>query len=99
MRFGLAFSLSVLLLGVATLRAQSNPAPAAPASGTYLVMGNDDFSFGGWITIYYLVDGIPQNPSSAYWYRVGEVPEVLSVDPTAQRLYVAAATDNNQGEQ
>jgi 6-phosphogluconolactonase len=64
-----------------------------------LVMGNDNFGNGGYITIYQLVDGIPQNPGSPYTHPINEVPEVLSVDPAAQRLYVAAAFDNSQGDQ
>jgi hypothetical protein len=43
MRFVLGFVLSVLLLGVATLRAQSNPTPGAPPSHTYLSYGERQF--------------------------------------------------------
>jgi DNA-binding beta-propeller fold protein YncE len=95
MRFVLGVLLSVLLLGVATLRAQTNPTPgAAPASTTFLVMANGPIANGGYITIYPLKDGVPQNPSSPYSYFVTGEPSALSVDSSKQWLY---ATVGNEG--
>jgi DNA-binding beta-propeller fold protein YncE len=87
MRFVLGFVLSVFLLGVATSRAQTNLTPGAPTSSTFLVIASGPIANGGYITIYPLKEGIPQDLSSPYSYFVAGEPAALSVDSSRQRLY------------
>ncbi len=95
-RFASGVLLSVFLLGGAVSSAQTNTSPNAPNSRTFLVLGNK-LAVGGSIAIYRLAAGIPQDLGSPYYYVLNSEPEGMSVDASAQRLYVTAAISGKKG--
>src|SRR5580658_4556111 len=93
-RVSSVFLFLAFLFSAAISSAQTSGVAGAPNSSTLLVIASGPIANGGYINIYPLKDGIPQDLSSPYSYFVAGEPSALSDDSSRQRLY---ATVRNEG--